>query len=200
MAKLKIAVIIGSVRPMRQGDKPARWIVELAKQTGDFDVELVDLIDYPMPLFNAPASDLWMPTPNEVAGKWQKKLSEFDGYIFVTSEYNHSMPGSLKNAIDWAYKPFIKKPVAYVSYGSTGGVRAVEHLRGVMVELQSVSVRHAVHIGGPDFVGIMFGKKTWDEVLPGYVASTKDMFDNLRWWAAATKVARNADAVKAAAA
>jgi hypothetical protein len=66
--------------------------------------------------------------------------------------------------------------------------------------LQSVSVRHAVHIGGPDFVGIMFGKKTWDEVLPGYVASTKDMFDNLRWWAAATKVARNADAVKAAAA
>jgi NAD(P)H-dependent FMN reductase len=193
MAKLKIAVIIGSVRPTRQGDKPARWIAELARQTGDFDVEIVDLKDYPLPLFDAPASDLWMPTPNEIAGKWQAKLSEFDGYIIVTAEYNHSVPGALKNAIDWAYKPFIKKAIAYVSYGAVGGVRAVEHLRGVMVELQTVSVRHAVHIGGPDFTAIMLGKKTWDEVLPSFVATTKDLFDNLRWWTAATKAARDAD-------
>jgi NAD(P)H-dependent FMN reductase len=199
MAMLKIAVIIGSVRPTRQGDKPARWIADLAKQTGDFDVEIVDLKDYPLPLFDAPASDLWMPTPNETAGKWQKKLSEFDGYIIVTAEYNHSVPGALKNAIDWAYKPFVKKPVAYVSYGAVGGVRAVEHLRGVMVELQTVSVRQAVHIGGPDFVGVMFGKKTWDEILPAYVAPTKDLFDNLRWWAAATKAAREAEKTAAAA-
>jgi NAD(P)H-dependent FMN reductase len=200
MAKLKIAVIIGSIRPTRQGDKPARWIAELAKQAGYFDVELIDLVDYPMPLFDAPASDLWMPTPNEVAGKWQKKLSEFDGYIIVTAEYNHSVPGALKNAIDWAYKPFIKKPVAYVSYGSVGGVRAVQHLRDVMIELQAVSVRHAVHIGGTEFIAIMYGKKTWDEVLPAYVATTKDLFESLRWWAAATKAARDADAAKAAAA
>lgn len=193
MAKLKIAVIIGSVRPTRQGDKPARWIADLAKQVADFEVELVDLKDYPLPLFDAPASDLWMPTPNEIAGKWQAKLSEFDGYIVVTPEYNHSLPGALKNAIDWAYKPFIKKPIAYVSYGSVGGVRAVEHLRDIFVELQAVSVRHAIHIGGPEFVGIMFGKKTWDEVLPAYVATTKDLFENLRWWAAATKAGRAAD-------
>ncbi len=193
MAKLKIAVIIGSVRPTRQGDKPARWIAELAKQVADFEVEIVDLKDYPLPLFDAPASDLWMPTPNEIAGKWQAKLSEFDGYIVVTPEYNHSLPGALKNAIDWAYKPFIKKPIAYVSYGSVGGVRAVEHLRDIFVELQAVSVRHAIHIGGPEFVGIMFGKKTWDEVLPAYVATTKDLFENLRWWAAATKAGRAAD-------
>ena len=139
MSKLKIAVIVGSVRPTRAGDRPAKWIAELAKQTGDFDVELVDLIDYPLPLFDAPASDLWMPTPNEIAAKWQAKLSEFDGYIFVAAEYNHSISGALKNAIDWAYKPFIKKAVAYVSYGAVGGVRAVEHLRNVMVELQAVS-------------------------------------------------------------
>ena len=114
MSKLKIGVIVGSVRPTRAGDKPAKWIAELAKQTGYFDVELVDLVDYPLPLFDAPASDLWMPTPNETAAKWQAKLSEFDGYIVVTPEYNRSIPGALKNAIDWAYKPFVKKAVAYV--------------------------------------------------------------------------------------
>jgi len=193
MGKLKIAVIIGSVRPTRQGDKPARWIAELAKQAGYFDVELVDLIDYPLPLFDAPASDFWAPTPNAVAAKWQAKLSEFDGYIFVTAEYNRSIPGALKNAIDWAYKPFIKKAVAYVSYGAVGGVRAVEHLRNVMVELQAASVRHGVHIGGADFMAVMFGKKTWDDILPTYVPFTKDLFDNLRWWAAATKAAREAE-------
>jgi len=193
MSKLKIAVIVGSVRPTRAGDKPAKWIAELAKQTGDFDVELVDLIDYPLPLFDAPASDLWMPTPNEIAAKWQAKLAEFDGYIFVTAEYNRSIPGALKNAIDWAYKPFIEKAVAYVSYGAVGGVRAVEHLRNVMVELQAASVRHGVHIGGADFMAVMFGKKTWDDILPTYVPFTKDLFDNLRWWAAATKAAREAE-------
>lgn len=198
MSKLKIAVIIGSVRPTRQGDKPARWIAELAKQTGDFDVELVDLIDYPLPLFDAPASDLWMPTPNAIAAKWQEKLSEFDGYIVVTAEYNRSIPGALKNAIDWAYKPFVKKAVAYVSYGAVGGARAVEHLRNVMTELQAVSVRHGVHIGGADFMGVMFGQKTWDDILPTYAPFTKELFDNLRWWAAAAKAAREADKPAAA--
>lgn len=193
MSKLKIAVIVGSVRPTRQGDKPAKWIAELAKQTGEFDVELIDLVDYPLPLFDAPASDLWAPTPNAIAAKWQAKLSEFDGYIIVTAEYNRSIPGALKNAIDWAYKPFIKKAVAYVGYGSVGGARAVEHLRNVMVELQAASVRHGVHIGGADFMAVMFGQKTWDDILPNYVPSTKDLFDNLRWWTAATKAGRAAE-------
>ena len=193
MSKLKIAVIIGSIRPNRQGDKPAKWIAELARQTGDFDVELVDLIDYPLPLFDAPASDLWAPTPNAVAAKWQAKLSEFDGYIFVAAEYNHSIAGALKNAIDWAYKPFIKKAAAYVGYGAVGGARAVEHLRNVMVEAQVASVRHGLHIGGADFMAVMFGQKSWDDILPTYVPFTKDLFDNLRWWAAATKAARAAE-------
>ena len=193
MSKLKIAVIIGSVRPTRGGDKPAKWIADLAKQTGDFDVELVDLIDYPLPLFDAPASDLWAPTPNAVAAKWQAKLSEFDGYIIVTPEYNHSVPGALKNAIDWAYKPFVKKAVACLGYGTVGAARAVEHLRGILIELQAVPVRHGVHIGGADFMAVLFGQKTWDDILPTYVSFTKELFDNLRWWTAATKAAREAE-------
>ena len=198
MTKPKIAVIIGSIRPNRQGDKPANWIAKLAQESGFFDVEVVDLKDYPLPLFDAPASDFWMPTPNEVAAKWQAKLNEFDGYIVVVAEYNRSITGALKNAIDWAYKPFMKKAVAYVGYGSVGGARAIEHLRNIMVELQAVPVRHAVHIGGSDFVPIMMGKKTWEETAPNFDAYVPEMLDNLVWWTNATKTARAADAAKAA--
>ena len=198
MSKPKIGVIISSIRPTRFGEKPAKWIAEHAKARGDIDVEIVDLKDYPLPLFDAPASDFWMPTPNEVAAKWQAKLNEFDGYIIVVAEYNRSITGALKNAIDWAYKPFIRKAVSYVGYGSVGGARAIEHLRNIMTELQAVSVRHAVHIGGSDFVPIMMGQKTWDDVLPSQVPFTKDVFDNLLWWTNATKVAREGDAAKVA--
>jgi NAD(P)H-dependent FMN reductase len=198
--KPRIAVIIGSIRPNRKGAEPANWIAKLAKDSGLFEVETVDLKDYPLPLFDAAASDMWMPTPNAVAAKWQGKLNEFDGFIVVTAEYNRSIPGALKNAIDWAYKPFMKKAVAYVSYGSVGGARAVEHLRNVMVELQAVSVRHGVHIGGSEFSSVFMGQKTWDEVLPSFVPFTKDLLDNLSWWTNATKAARAEDqqAAKAA--
>src|SRR6218665_3655133 len=145
MSKPKIGVIISSTRPARCGEKPAKWILEHVKARGDVDAELVDLRDYPLPLFDAPASDFWMPTPNEVAAKWQAKLNEFDGYIIVVAEYNRSITGALKNAIHWAYKPFMKKAVAFVSYGSVGGARAVEHLRNILVETQTVSVRHSIH-------------------------------------------------------
>jgi len=198
MSKPKIAVIISSIRPTRFGEKPAKWIADHVKARGDVDVEIVDLKDYPLPLFDAPASDFWMPTPNETAAKWQAKLNEFDGFIIVTAEYNRSITGALKNAIDWAYKPFIKKAVAFVAYGSVGGARAVEHLRNIMVELQAVPVRHAVHIGGSDFAPIMFGQKTWEETAPTFDQFVPEMLDNLVWWTNATKTAREADAAKVA--
>lgn len=200
MSKPKIAVIIGSIRPNRFGDKPAQWILDHAKASGQFDVELVDLKDYDLPLFDAAASDMWMPTPNPIAAKWQAKLNEFDGFIVVTAEYNRSVPGALKNAIDWAYMPFVKKAVAYVSYGSVGGARAVEHLRTIMVELQAASVRHGIHIGGSDFVPIMMGQKTWDEVKGSLDGFVPDLLNNLEWWTKATKTAREADAEQQAAA
>ena len=92
MTKPKIGVIIGSIRPNRFGDKPAKWIADIAKASGHFDVEIVDLVDYPLPLFDAPASDMWMPTPNETAAKWQAKLNEFDGFIIVTAEVENDLP------------------------------------------------------------------------------------------------------------
>jgi NAD(P)H-dependent FMN reductase len=200
MTKPKIGVIVGSIRPNRFGDKPAKWIFDHAAARNDIEVELVDLADYKLPLFDAPASDMWMPSPSPEAVRWQEKLNEFDGYIFVTAEYNRSIPGALKNAIDWAYKPFIKKAVGYVAYGSVGGARAVEHLRNVMTELQAVSVRHGIHIGGSEFAGVFMGKKTWDETKVGFDAFVPDLLNNLVWWTNATKVARESEAQQAQAA
>jgi len=198
MTKPKIAVIISSIRPTRFGDKPAKWIADHVAARDDADVEIVDLKDYPLPLFDAAASDFWMPTPNEIAAKWQAKLNEFDGYIFVVAEYNRSITGALKNAIDWAYKPFMKKAVAFVGYGSVGGARAIEHLRTIMVEVQAVPVRHAVHIGGSDFIPIMMGQKSWDDTKGNFDFFVPEMLDNLLWWTNATRTARQADAAAAA--
>ena len=193
MSKPRIGIIIGSIRPNRFGDKPGRWIYEHAKARGDVEAELVDLADYDLPLFDAPASDAWMPTPNPVAAKWQQKLDSFDGFIFVTAEYNRSIPGALKNAIDWAYKPFNRKAAAFVGYGSVGGARAVEHLRNIMVELQAAPVRQGVHIGGGEFAGILSGKKTWDDIRDTFEPFVPDLLDNLVWWTNATRAARSAD-------
>ena len=142
MSKPKIAVIISSTRPTRFGDKPATWIAEHAAKRGDIDVEIVDLRDYDLPLFDAPASDAWMPTPNPVAAKWQAKLNEFDGFIIVTAEYNRSITGALKNAIDVGSRPYGKsawsgKPGAVISVspGAIGGFGANHHLRQSLVFL-----------------------------------------------------------------
>ena len=193
MTKPRIGVIIASIRPNRFGDKPAKWILDHAKARDDIDVELVDLADYKLPLFDAPASDFWMPTPNAEAGRWQDKLNSFDGFIFVTAEYNRSIPGALKNAIDWAYKPFMKKAVAYVAYGSVGGARAVEHLRTIMVELQAVSVRHGIHIGGSEFASVFMGQRKWDDVKGTFDPFVPDLLNNLVWWTNATRNARSED-------
>ncbi len=199
MSKPKIAVIISSIRPTRFGDKPAKWILDHAKARPEIDVELVDLKDYDLPLFDSPASDFWAPASNPEVIRWQNKLSEFDGFIFVVAEYNRSITGALKNALDQAYKPFIKKASAFIGYGSVGGARAIEHLRNIMVELQNVPVRHAVHIGGSDFVPIMMGQKTWDDTKGNFDAYVPELLDNLIWWTNATKSAREADAAKQAA-
>src|SRR4051794_459927 len=112
MTKPRIAVLIGSTRDSRFADKPAQWIFELAKKREDWSVELVDLRDYDLPLFNEVASNMWAPTQDARAVKWQQKLASFDGFIFVVAEYNRSITGALKNALDHAYKEWIHKPAA----------------------------------------------------------------------------------------
>ncbi|HEV7278556.1 MAG TPA: NAD(P)H-dependent oxidoreductase [Devosiaceae bacterium] len=200
MSKPKIAVIIGSIRPARFGDKPAKWILEHAQAREDIEAELLDLADFKLPLFDAAASDLYVPPSDPEVIRWHETLNQYDGYIFVTAEYNRSIPGALKNAIDHAYTPFVRKAAAFLGYGSVGGARAVEHLRNVMVEVQAVPVRQGIHIGGSDFMPLMFGQKTWDEVKGNFDAFVPDLLDNLVWWTNATKTARTADEEREAAA
>src|SRR5215213_6321790 len=120
MTKPKIAIIISTTRATRFGDKPAKWISDIAAQRTDLVSEIIDLRDFPMPFFDEVASNAWVPSTNEVAQRWQKKIAEFDGYIFVSAEYNRGVPAVLKNALDYAYPEWNKKPAAFVGYGSVG--------------------------------------------------------------------------------
>ena len=192
MSKPKIAIIIGSTRDSRFGEKPAKWIYETAAARDDLDVEIVDLKDWPLPFFNEVASNAWAPTQNEVGQRWQKKVAEFDGYIFVTPEYNRSIPAALKNALDFSYPEWNKKAAAVVGYGSVGGARAVEHLRTIAIELQMAPTRSGVHIQGADFFAAWQQGKDLRE-FPHLEPNVKTMLDELAWWTAALKTAREAD-------
>ena len=203
MSKLKIAVIISSTRPTRFGELPAKWILEKANARPEIDAEIVDIRDFELPFFDEVASNAWAPSASANAVKWQNKISEFDGYIFVAAEYNRSITGALKNAIDQAYVNWNKKAFGAVGYGTVGAARAIEHLRGIGVELQMVSTRSAVHIGGADFMSVhpgFGGTKSLNDLEASIGNSAKDMLDQLIWWGAATKAARNDDAAAAKAA
>ena len=191
MSKPKIAIIIGSTRDARFGDKPAKWVYDIASARSDIDVELVDLKDWPLPFFNEVASNAWAPTQNEVGQRWQKKVGEFDGYVFVTAEYNRSIPAALKNALDFAYPEWNKKAAAYVGYGSVGGARAIEHLRNISVELQMAPTRTGVHIQGGDFMAVWQQGKDVRE-LTYLEPNINTMLDELAWWSGALKTARAA--------
>jgi NAD(P)H-dependent FMN reductase len=189
MAKPNIAVIISTTRAMRFGEKPAKWIYDIAAARADMRVELIDLREYPMPFFDEPASNAWVPSKNEVAQRWQKKVAEFDGYIFITAEYNRGLPAVLKNALDYSYPEWNRKPAACVGYGSVGAARSIEHLRLTCVELQMVPTRHGVHIQGADFMAVWQQGKDIKE-LTYLEQNVKAMLDELHWWAEALMVAR----------
>jgi NAD(P)H-dependent FMN reductase len=189
MSKPKLAIVIGSIRPNRFAEQAARWIENIARPRGDFEVELVDLKDYPLPLFAEPASPAYAPSQDEVARRWQKKVDEFDAYILTAAEYNRGPTAVLKNALDYAYSEWSNKPVAFVGYGGVGGARAVEQLRLHAIELQMAPVRTAVHILMPDFMAVLTAGKKLDE-FAHLGQNAKDMLDQLAWWTAALKTAR----------
>lgn len=194
MSKPKIAVIISSTRATRFADKPANWFMDQVAGHADLDFELVDLRDQDLPFFNEMASNLWMPSSDPKAVAWQEKLAGYDGYVFVVAEYNHSITGALKNALDQAYKEWNRKPMAAVAYGGVGGARAVEHLRLIAVELQMVPLRNAVHIGGGDFMAVspLGANGPMSDIEDHLKGSLGAMLDELVWWTNATKAAREA--------
>lgn len=141
---LKIGIIIGSTRPGRNAEAVAKWVYELSSKRNDVEVELVDIKSFNLPLLDEaiPPSMGQYSHPHTKA--WAEKIKSLDAFIFVTPEYNHAPPAALKNAIDFLYAEWNNKAAGFVSYGSSGGVRAVEQLRLIMGELQVADVRAQV--------------------------------------------------------
>jgi NAD(P)H-dependent FMN reductase len=153
---LNIQVILGSTRQGRFGDKPAHYVLGELQKRADVRAELVDLRDWPLPFFDHPVSPMRAKITEPAAvAKWTAKVGEADGYVMVTPEYNHGYPAVLKNALDWVYAEWTKKPVGFVGYGSTGGARAIEQLRQVVVELDMVPLREAIHVPMDVYLAVM---------------------------------------------
>ncbi|MBS3650920.1 NAD(P)H-dependent oxidoreductase [Pseudaminobacter sp. 19-2017] len=195
MSKPKIALVIGSTRANRFADKPAEWFAKIASQRSDIDLEVIDLRDFPMPFFDEAGSSAYVPSKSEVAQRWQKKVAEFDGYIFTAAEYNRGPTAVLKNALDYAYTEWKHKAAGFVGYGGVGGARAVEQLRLHAVELQMAPVRNGVHIVWADMAQVMDGSKKLEE-FEHLNQAANTLLDDIAWWAKALKSAREASAAE----
>jgi NAD(P)H-dependent FMN reductase len=190
-ATLKIGIIVGTTRPTRFADRPVQWLHNLARRRKDATFEIVDLRGYPMPFFEESMPPrLALPT-NEAALRWSKKMTELDGFIFVTAEYNHGIPAVLKNALDYAYAAYNRKPATFVGYGGTGAARAVEQLRLVLSELQVATLRDTIHLKD-EFVGMLRQNKTFSD-YPYLDESVTPMLNELVWWANTLREGRKRD-------
>src|SRR6266581_394118 len=125
---LRIAIIIGSTRPGRKAETVAKWVYEIAEHRSDVEFELVDIKDFNLPLLDEPLSPIMGQYSRPHTKVWADKITSFDGYVFVTPEYNHGISGALKNAIDFLYAEWTNKAAGFVSYGGASGARAVEQL------------------------------------------------------------------------
>ena len=145
----QIAIITGSTRPGRRGDVVAAWIRDVTERHqavagGEATVRIVDVADYGLPLLDEPVPAIFGDYRHPHTVRWANTIRSFDGFVFVTPEYNHSIPASLKNAIDYLYAEWNDKPAGFVSYGVDGGIRAVEHLRSILAEVRVAGLRTQV--------------------------------------------------------
>ena len=195
--RMKIAVILGSIRKIRRGARVAKWVMSQLSKRKDIAVELLDLLDYPLPFYdesNSPDSLNGIYSA-QGATKWVVKIKEADAFIIITPEYNHGPPAVLKNALDYVYEEWNKKPVAFVSYasGAAAGVRAVEQLRTNTIDLQMAPIRAAVHISH-----VLDAISEDGKLLSGhYNERLVDVMEQLLWWAEALKTARDKSTTQA---
>jgi NAD(P)H-dependent FMN reductase len=193
----RIKVILGSTRQKRFGDKPAYWICEEARAQADVDIECLDLRDYPMPFFDEPMSPMWGKGQygNASVQRWADRIADGDAFIVVTPEYNHGYPAVLKNAIDSIYPEWVNKPVGFVSYGNSGGARAIEQLRLVAIEMRMWPIRSAIHIPTAVYLAVMNDPippslELFNPMKDGRVNQVARFFDELLWAARALAQAR----------
>jgi len=191
-----ISVIVGSTRKGRFSEKPAHWILQHLKKREGIDARLLDLRDFPMPFFDQPVTPATAgraPFEHEVVQRWTAAIAQSDGFVFVTPEYNYGPAAVLKNAIDWVYPEWNRKAVGFVSYGSAMGARGVQQLRETAIELQLAPVRSSVHIPVATLWAHYQGGDV-DAGLGQLEASAGRLIDDLLWWTAALKTARESGA------
>lgn len=186
MDPLNIAIIVGSTRPGRNGAAVASWIHERASNRDAATYEIVDLEDTGLPLLDEAVPALAGRYEHKHTQNWAATVRRFDGFVFVTPEYNHSTSPALLNALDYVYGEWNNKAAAFVSYGTSYGVRAVEHLRGVVGELQMADIRNQVRFALPgNFPDRVFTPG------PEHQGQANDLFDQLELWAGALRTARS---------
>ncbi|GAA2525206.1 NAD(P)H-dependent oxidoreductase [Pilimelia columellifera] len=186
---VKIAIVIGSTRPGRKGEAVARWVHELASKRTDAQFELVDIASFNLPLLDEPVPPSMGQYSKEHTQRWAAKIAEFDGYVFVTPEYNHSTSGALKNALDYLYAEWNNKAAGFVGYGSVGGARAVEQLRLIAAELQMATVRAQVSLS------LFTDFENFSTFTPAghHEMAMNNLFDQLISWSRAMKSTRETD-------
>jgi len=191
---LNVAIIIGSTRPGRKAEAVARWVYDIAAKRSDAAFEVIDIAAFDLPLLDesVPPSLNQYAKPHTKA--WAAKIATFDAFVFVTPEYNHSMSGALKNAIDFLFREWNDKAAGFVGYGSVGGARAVEQLRLVMGEIKIADVRAQVALSlFTDFENFSTFKPA-----PQQAAAVNAMLDDLVPWGQALKTMRTQPARAAA--
>lgn len=186
---LRIGVILGSTRPGRLGRQVADWVMGQVGQRSDAQYELVDLIDHPLPHLDEEVPPSMGRYQHEHTKRWADVIDGFDGFVVVTPEYNHSIPGVLKNAFDYLYAEWNNKAIGFVSYGSAGGVRAVEQLRLIAGELQLADVRNSVSL---PFASEFEQHKTF-RPSASTTESLEAMLEQLLSWTRAMEHARKTD-------
>src|SRR6266702_1602789 len=187
-----ISVIVGSTREGRFSEKPAKWIWQHLHRRAGVDTRLLDLRDFPMPFFDQPATPAMpgrAPYKDEVVQRWTAAIAQSDGFVIVTLEYNYGPSAVLKNAIDWVYPEWNRKAAAFVSYGSAMGARGVQQLRETAIELQMAPIRSSVHIPVATLWAHFKGGDV-DKGLAELETQAQRMIDDLLWWTADLKAAR----------
>jgi len=183
---LKIAIIVGSTRPERKGDAVAKWAHEIARKRTDADFAIVDLAAFSLPLLDEPMAAASGSYSHPHTKTWSAAVASFDGYVFVTPEYNHGTSGALKNAIDFLYNEWTDKAAGFIGYGYTMGARAIESLRLVMASLQVATVRP--HVGLSLFAD--FERATVFKPTELQEKNLNGVLDHVIAWSGALKVLR----------
>jgi len=186
VTKPRIGIIVGSTRPERKGEAVAKWVLGIAQKRSDAEFDLVDLKEFSLPLLDEPIPPSAGRYSKDHTKAWAAKVASYDGFVFVTGEYNHGIPAALKNAIDYVYAEWNNKAAGFVSYGSAGGVRAAEQLRLVLAEVQIATVRAQ----GMLFLATDFEKYTTFRPDPAREAPVGMMLDQLVAWSKALRSVR----------